>query len=315
MRDVFINRLTELAAADPRIMLITGDLGFGVLNEYQKRLPGQYLNAGVAEQNMTGLATGLALDGRIVFTYSIANFPTLRCLEQIRNDACYHDANVKIVAVGGGFSYGQLGMSHHATECLSILRVLPGITIVAPGDDWEARESADALIKTPGTCFIQLDRASAASSGLPGEMFQLGRARRLREGSDLTLVCTGGILGDTLAAAESLTEEGIACRVLQMHTLKPFDDEAIFAAARETGGILSIEEHTIEGGLGGLIAETCLEAGVLPRSFYRIGLRSGFATVVGSQPYLRKHYEIDTEAIKTAARRLCAARTLVRLSA
>jgi transketolase len=305
MRDVFINRLTELAAADPRIMLITGDLGFGVLNEYQKRLPRQYLNAGVAEQNMTGLATGLALEGRIVFTYSIANFPTLRCLEQIRNDACYHDANVKIVAVGGGFSYGQLGMSHHATECLSILRALPGLTMLAPGDDWEAAEAADALVYTPGTCFIQLDRAGAAFSGRPGEVFRLGRARRMREGRDMTLVCTGGMLGDTLTAAESLEREGIECRVLQMHTLKPFDDESIFAACRETGGIVSVEEHTVEGGLGGLIAETCLEAGVLPRQFHRIGLRSGFATIVGSQPYLRQYYGIDAEAIKSTVRRLC----------
>jgi transketolase len=315
MRDVFINRLTELAAADPRIMLITGDLGFGVLNEYQRRLPRQFLNAGIAEQNMTGLATGLALDGRIVFTYSIANFPTLRCLEQIRNDACYHDANVKIVAVGGGFSYGQLGMSHHATECLSILRALPGITIVAPGDDWEAMGAADALVKTPGTCFIQLDRASAATGGLPGETFQLGRTRRLRDGSDITLVATGGILGDTLAAADALAQEGVYCRVLSMHTIKPFDDEAIFAACRETGGIISIEEHTIEGGLGGLIAETCMEAGVLPRRFHRIGLRSGFATVVGSQSYLRRHYEIDADAIIACVKRQCSDRALVRLSA
>jgi transketolase len=304
MRDTFIARLTELAENDPRIMLLTGDLGFGVLNEFRARVPRQFLNVGVAEQNMTGLAVGLALEGRIVFTYSIANFPTLRCLEQIRNDACYHDANVKIVAVGGGFSYGQLGMSHHATECMSVLRALPGMTLLAPGDDTEAVAAADALVATPGTCFVQLDRCSADTGTAPQDAFQLGRARRLREGRDMTLVSTGGILGETLAAADQLSNEGIRCRILQMHTLRPFDEEAIFAACQETGGIVSVEEHSVEGGLGGTIAETCLEAGVLPRRFHRIGLRGGYASVVGSQSYLRHYYQMDAEAICNAVRLL-----------
>src|SRR3954468_17255260 len=154
MRDAFTRRLEELAAQDPRIFLITGDLGFGVLDPFEKKFPKQYLNAGVAEQNMTGLATGLALEGRVVFTYSIGNFPTLRCLEQIRNDAAYHEANVKIIAIGGGFSYGALGMSHHATEDLAILRAIPGITVVAPGDDLETRGATRALVETPGTCYL-----------------------------------------------------------------------------------------------------------------------------------------------------------------
>src|SRR5438477_5684348 len=137
MRDQFVKTLTALAETNSRIMLVTGDLGFGVLTGFKERFPRQHLNVGVAEQNMTGVATGLALEGRIVFTYSIANFSTLRCLEQIRSDAAYHGANVKIVAVGGGFSYGSLGMSHHATEDLGILRAL-GIPVIAPGCDWEA---------------------------------------------------------------------------------------------------------------------------------------------------------------------------------
>src|SRR5262249_44559906 len=160
--------------ADPRVFLITGDLGFGVLDSFSKKYPRQFLNAGVAEQNMTGLATGLALDGRVVFTYSIGNFPTLRCLEQIRNDAAYHGANVKVVAVGGGFSYGALGMSHHATEDLAIMRAL-GITVVAPACDWEASEAAAALVAQEGTCYIRLDRSSAGSTALEGEEFKLGR--------------------------------------------------------------------------------------------------------------------------------------------
>lgn len=286
-----------LAESNPRILLITGDLGFGVLTDFAQRFPRQYLNAGVAEQNMTGLATGLALEGRVVFTYSIANFPTLRCLEHIRNDAAYHDANVNVVAIGGGFSYGALGMSHHATEDLSIMRSLPGVTVVSPGDNWEAAEAVNALIASPGTSYLRLDKSSADETPTPGETFVLGQARRLREGSDVTLIVTGGILGVALAARENLAAKGIQCRVLSMHTIKPLDRDSVFAAARETGGIVTIEEHTIEGGLGGAVAEVCLEGGAIPRVFHRIGLRAGFSSVVGSQDYLRRAYELDETAI------------------
>lgn len=301
MRDAFVARLEKLAADDPRILLITGDLGFGVLDRFAGRFPAQYLNAGVAEQNMTALATGLALEGRVVFTYSIANFPTLRCLEQIRNDAAYHGADVKIVAIGGGFSYGALGMSHHATEDLAILRSL-GIPVIAPGCDWEAEEATDALVRTPGTCYLRLDRSSAGTTARPGEEFVLGRARRLRSGSDLTLISTGGILSVALAAAEQLAaEHGIESRVVSMHTVHPLDQREVIAAARETGGIVTIEEHTILGGLGGAVAEACLDAGAAPRAFHRVGLREGFASVVGSQDFLRHRYALDAPAIVAAA--------------
>ena len=306
MRDVFIQRLTELAESNPRVMLITGDLGFNVLNAFAERFPRQYLNAGVAEQNMTGLATGLAMEGRVVFTYSIANFPTLRCLEQIRNDACYHAANVKVVAIGGGFSYGALGVSHHATEDLSILRSLPELTVVAPGDDWEAAEATSALVTAPGTCYLRLDRSSAPATNRPDEQFQLGRARVIREGEDMTLMAVGGILGIALEAAERLVGEGIECRVVSMHTVKPLDREAILAACRETGGIVTIEEHTIDGGLGGAVAEVCLDAGVFPQTFHRVGLRAGFSSIVGDQDFLRSQYGMDARAIIAAVRTLLA---------
>lgn len=300
MRDSFTARLEHLAAADPRIFLVTGDLGFGVFDTFEKRFPKQYLNAGVAEQNMTGLATGIAMEGRIVFTYSIGNFPTLRCLEQVRNDAAYHEANVKVVAIGGGFSYGALGMSHHATEDLAIMRAI-GIPVVAPGCDWEAAEAVDALVKTPGTCYLRLDRASAGSTARTGEKFQLGRARTLRSGEDVTLIATGGILGEVLCAADRLAERGISCRVLSMHTVHPLDVDRVFTAARETGGIVTVEEHTINGGLGGAVAEACLDGGVAPRNFARLGLRHGFTSIVGSQEYLRSRYGLDARSIVTAA--------------
>jgi len=304
MRDAFVRALIEHAARDPRVVLITGDLGFGVLTEFAHRFPRQFLNAGVAEQNMTGLATGLALEGRIVFTYSIGNFPTLRPLEFIRNDAAYHGANVNIVAVGGGFSYGALGISHHATEDLAIMRALPDLTVVAPGDTWEAGQSVAALAAAPGTTYLRLDKSSAGDTSRPGEVFRLGSARRLREGEDLTLIAAGGILAVALQAAEQLAESGVSCRVLSMHTIKPLDQESILSAARETGGIVTIEEHTVDGGLGGAVAECCLEGGVAPRMFRRIGLRAGFSSIVGSQDYLRHMYGLDTPGVLGQVRAL-----------
>jgi transketolase len=304
MRDAFIARLLTLAQKDKRIVLITGDLGFKVFDEFISTLPRQFINAGISEQNMTTLATGLAMEGKIVFTYSIGNFPTLRCLEQIRNDAAYHNANVKVVSVGAGFSYGQLGISHHATEDISILRALPDVTLFSPGDDWEAMEATESLVTIPGTGILRLDRSSAGMTQMPGETFAAGKARMLRNGSDIGLVTTGGMLGVVLEAADELAKVGITSRVLQMHTLKPFDVDAVLEAVATTQGILSIEEHSVEGGLGGLISENILERGGRPGFFYRMGLRAGFSSVVGSQEYLRTRYGIDREAIVTTAARL-----------
>lgn len=301
MRDAFVRRLVQLAESDPRIFVVTADLGFGVLSKFAKAFPGQFLNVGVAEANMTGIATGLALDGRIVFTYSIGNFPTLRCLEQLRNDAAYHDANVKVVAIGGGFSYGPLGMSHHATEDLAIMRAIPGITVVSPGCLWEAEEATAAIVAWPGVCYLRFDKSSAGRTNRVDESFELGKIRTLREGRDVTLVATGGILGGALRAADRLAAAGIEARVLSVPTLRPFDADTIFAACRETGGLLTIEEHVVDGGLGGLVAETCLEHGVIPKAFVRIGIRTGFASVAGSQEYLRWQAGMDDDTIVARA--------------
>lgn len=300
MRDAFIQRLEQMVEADPRIFYITGDLGFGVIDRLVQRFPRNTLNAGVAEQNMTGLATGIALEGRIVYTYSIGNFPTLRCLEQIRNDAAYHGANVKVVCVGGGFSYGSLGMSHHATEDLAIMRAL-SIPTIAPGCIWEAAEATEALASTSGTCYLRLDKSSAGNTGRPNERFMVGKARVLRDGSDVTLIATGGILGAAMAAADELDRRRISCRVISMHTVFPIDEAAILAAARETGGIVTVEEHIAQGGLGSAVAEVCLDRGVTPPGFHRVALREGLVSAVGTQVYLRERFGIDERAIVAAA--------------
>jgi len=297
MRDAFVARLSELAESDPRIMLITGDLGFGVLTGYAKSFPKQFLNAGVAEQNMTGLAVGMAQEGRVVFTYSIANFPILRCLEQIRNDAAYHEVNVNVVSIGGGFSYGSLGMSHHATEDLAIMRAIPNITVVSPGCLWETQEATTACVNTPGVCYLRLDKSHAGRTNREGEEFKFGKARTLRDGTDAAIITTGGILADVLKAADQLADAGIGCQVVNVHCLKPFDSDTVLRAISNSKATVVVEEHVVEGGLAGAVSEACLDEGVFPGKFARLGLRSGFSSVVGSQSYLRSHYKIDTKSI------------------
>lgn len=286
-------------------MLLTGDLGFGVLNDFTARFPRQFLNMGVAEQNMTAVAAGLALEGHTVFTYSLGGFPTVRCLEQIRNDVCYHDANVKIVTVGGGMAYGAVGPTHHATEDLAMLRSLPGMHVFSPGDLWEAAECTRYLVSHRGPAYLRLDKSAAPATAQPGEAFRPGMIRTVREGSDVTLAATGGILGEALLAADALAELGVFCRVLSVHTVKPLDTDTLVAAASETGGMITIEEHAVDGGLGGAIAEALMETGAFPRFFVRMGLRNTFSSVVGSQQYLRKVYSLDAAAIvRTASAKL-----------
>lgn len=300
MRGAFFQALMELAEQDERITLVVGDLGFGVVEPFARKYPQRFLNPGVAEQNMTAVAAGMALMGKVVFTYSIANFPTIRCLEQVRNDVCYHRANVKVVAVGGGFAYGALGSTHHATEDLAITRSLPNIVVVAPGDPQEARLATRALAAHDGPAYLRLGRAGEASVHKDGLAFELGRAIRVREGRDLALISTGGMLETAVQAADGLAKKGIEARVLSMHTLKPLDEEAVLAAARETGGILTLEEHSVLGGLGGAVAEVLAESGVLKVPFRRLGLPSAFCSVVGSQEFLREKYGLSVSAVVAA---------------
>jgi transketolase len=254
---------------------------------------------------MIGLATGLALEGKTTFTYSIANFATLRCLEQIRNDAAYHGANVNVVCIGGGFSYGPLGISHHATEDLAILRSIPDITVVAPCGYWETMEATEALAEIKGTCYLRLDKSAGADKpDNNNEIFQIGKARKIREGSDCTIIVTGGILEEVLLAYDTLTSEGISTRILNMHTIKPIDESAIMKACAETGAIITVEEHTVYGGLGGSVAEVLMYSNTVPKKFLCIGLEDGFSSIIGSQAYLRQHYRLDAKSITDRVRSL-----------
>lgn len=305
MRDAFVNSITELAQSDSKVMLLTGDLGFGIFNDYSERFPDQFLNVGVAEQNMVGVATGMALEGYKVFTYSIANFATLRCLEQIRNDACYHEANITVVASGGGFTYGSLGMSHHATEDVAILRALPGVTVVVPADAWESGEATKALAHRSGVGYLRIEKSGMHTVRDEFEKFEIGKARRLKEGQDLSFFSMGGIISEVLAAVQKLESNlQISCRVVSMHSLKPLDQEEVIQAAKETGGIISVEEHTRIGGLGSAISELLMTQNCFPECFRSIGLDDKYVSLVGDQNYLRKSSGLDAESIYSQALQL-----------
>ncbi len=302
MRDEFIRTLTDLAKNDRDIMLITGDLGFGVLTKFWTDLPAQFVNAGVAEQNMTGLAAGMALEGKTVFTYSIANFPTLRCLEQIRNDACYHGAAVKVVAIGGGFAYGSLGITHHATEDIAIMRALPDITVIAPGDPAEVAAATRAIAALPGTCYLRLGRGGEPRVHQGEIEFTVGKAIRLFSGSDIAIIATGGILKQAADAREALITTGLDVALYSMHTVKPLDCEAIAEAARTAKLIVTVEEHSVVGGLGGAVAETIAQLPSAKAALKIIGLEAGFSSVVGDQEYLRGVYGLSAEEIAQTIR-------------
>jgi transketolase len=297
MRSAFIRTLVELAEKDGRVSLIVGDLGFGVVEPFAEKFPSRFVNAGVAEQDMTGIAAGMALCGKVVFTYSIANFPTLRCLEQIRNDVCYHNADVKVVSVGGGLAYGALGVTHHATEDIAVMRALPSMTVVAPGDPLEAELATRALVAQPGPAYLRLGRSGEPSVHSHGIDFQIGKSIQLSEGSDVTLIATGTMLYTAVQVAEQLSQEGIQARVLSMHTIKPLDAEAVLAAASETDAIVTIEEHSVLGGLGSAVAEILAENPDFRVPFKRLGLPPTFTRLVGSQEYLKEAYSLTVTGI------------------
>lgn len=304
MRTAFIHTLIDCARANERIWLLVGDLGYSVVEPFREEFPDRFINVGVAEQNMTGIAAGLAISGKVVFTYSIANFPTLRCLEQIRNDVCYHNLNVKIVAVGGGFAYGAQGMTHHATEDLAIMRVLPNMTVVAPGDPVEAALATRAIIEWHGPSYLRLGKAREPVVHKTSPDFQIGKAIVVREGSDVTLIATGGMLYNTVQAAEQLAQQGIQTRLLSMHTLKPLDSKAVVAAARQTKAIITVEEHSTIGGLGSAVAEVLAELGNSHVTFRRIGIKDEFCQQVGSQEYLRGICGLSVDSIIEVVRSL-----------
>lgn len=295
MRISFISTLCELARVDENIWLVCGDLGYSVLEPFAEEFPDRFVNAGVAEQNMTGLAAGLALSGKTVFTYSIANFPVMRCFEQIRNDVCYHNLNVKVVAVGGGLAYGTQGYTHHGVEDLAIMRVLPNMTVIAPGDPIETRFAVQSLAQQKGPGYLRLGKASEPVVHQTEPVFEIGKAIRLLEGKDVALISTGGMLETTMTTANELQKAGVDVTVLSMHTVQPLDENAVKNAAKECRAIITIEEHAV-GGLGSAVGELLAQLDYNPR-FRMMRLNREPVKHAGSQNFLRTTHGLDVNGI------------------
>ena len=286
MRSAFVKTLIECARRDPRIILLTGDLGFMALEPFIKEFPKRYINAGVAEANMVGMAAGLASTGKKVFVYSIIPFVTMRCLEQLRNDVCYHNFDVKVVGVGSGYSYSTMGATHHAIEDIGALRSLPNLRIVSPGDPLEVELAVKALVKDNGPAYLRLGKRGEPVLHKKMPKFRLGQAIIMKSGKDVSLISSGSILVNALKASEELEKEGIRTTLVSMPFIKPIDAATVKNLAQKTKAVVTIEEHNIIGGLGSAVAEVIAESPYKP-VFRRLGVRDYFVPKVGSQEYLR----------------------------
>lgn len=297
MRAAFVKTLLDIAKKDKNVHLLTGDLGFVVLQPFWDEVPDQITNVGIAEQSMTGIAAGMALSGKVVFTYSIGNFPTMRCLEQIRNDCAYHNANVKVVCIGAGFVYGSLGMSHHATEDIAIMRSLPDVTVMAPGDLTESAAATQAIYKQNGTCYLRLGRGGEKKIHETIDNFQIGKAIKVKDGDNIVIFSTGSIFDEVLGAVELLKQSNINPAVFTFPTIKPIDKELIEYCSNKFDVILTVEEHNIVGGFGSAVAEVLAEMTNRTSYLVRIGLNDTYSSIVGTQKYLRDAYGISANKI------------------
>ncbi len=301
MRSAFAQALLDLAAEDERIVLLTGDLGFAVLEPFAERFPDRFWNAGVAEQNMVGLATGLAEAGHTPYVYSIATFASMRGYEFVRNGPILHELPVRVVGIGGGMDYGHNGVTHYALEDAGIMRVQPGIAVIAPADPEQTRAALPAIQALPGPAYLRLGKESQAVPGLDGR-FALGRAERIGEGRDVALVALGGMAATAVEAAELLAADGVEASVLVVSSLNPAPTEDLVAALADVPLALSAEAHYVNGALGSLVAETIAEHGLGCR-LVRAGLRAMPIGATGSRPHLYERHGLAPDQVASRALR------------
>jgi transketolase len=303
-RDAFVATLESLAEADPRIVVLCNDsVSSTKLVRFAERFPDRCLNVGIAEQAMVGMAAGLAIGGKVPFVAAAGAFLTGRALEQIKNDLAYTDTNVKLYAVSTGLAYGALGATHHSIEDIAWLRAIANMTVIVPADPLETAQAATVAAETHGPIYLRISRMGVPAVHGDDFTFQIGRASHLRDGHDVTLIACGTLVCRALAAAELLAAEGIQARVLNMATLRPIDREAIMAAAHETGAIVTVEEHTVHGGLGSAVAEVVVQSTPVPMRI--LGVPGVFAPT-GSTEFLFEHFGLTAQAIAAAARELVA---------
>ncbi|MFO1321939.1 MAG: transketolase C-terminal domain-containing protein [Burkholderiales bacterium] len=298
MRNAFADEITRLAPEDPRLVLLSGDIGNKLFDKFKAAGPGRFFNCGVAEANMMGVAAGMALSGLRPVIYTITPFTTTRCYEQIRVDVCYHRAPVIIVGTGSGLSYAELGPTHHSCEDLAILRVLPGMTVLAPGDSNELRQLLRAALRQDGPVYMRIGKKGEPAilpDGAPPLV--IGQAARLRDGADVCLIGCGTVLSEVLKAADLLASRGIQARVESFHTVKPLDTAALDDAFRRYPLVAVCEEHSRLGGLGSAIAEWRCEQPGTPGALLSIAVDDTFMHEVGTQEYARRRFGIDADSI------------------
>lgn len=280
------------ARKDPRVFVITPDLGFSVLEVFAQELPDQFLNVGIAEQNAVGVAAGLALSGKTVYVYSIIPFVTMRCFEQVRVDVAYMNTNVRLVGVGAGLSYGPAGATHHAIEDIAIMRALPNMTVCCPGDPVEAREIVNKSFDHNGPMYIRLGRNGETRIHSDTTRIDIGESIMVREGTDLIIITTSNMLEYGLEWVEWGNIKGKSVGLLSMPTIKPFDVQFIKQIIARKIPIMTLEEHNIIGGLGSAVAEVIAESGE-KAVFHRIGIRDEYYHGIGSQKFLRSRLQKD----------------------
>lgn len=296
--EVFADTLMALAKADAGVLAVTSDSrGSGKLGPFAQALPEQIVEVGIAEQNLVGIAAGLASTGKRVFAVSPACFLTARSLEQIKNDVAYSDNPVNVIGISAGVSYGALGTTHHSLHDLAALRAINNIEIIVPADNDEARAAIEYAAASKHPVYVRFGKAPLYD--LPGDAPRIGRARIVRDGTDLAFIATGETVIHALLAAGSLGRRGVSCRVISVHTVRPLDTEAIVAAARDCGAVVTVEEHMIHGGLGEACAAAILQAGVAV-PFRMVGIPDEY-TVTGSQADIFRHYGISMEGLEQVA--------------
>jgi transketolase len=300
VRQAFAKTLAALAEKDPRVLLLTGDLGYMALEPFSEKFPRRFFNVGVAEQNMVGLATGLAEGGFLPFVYSIVTFAALRPYEFIRNGPILHKLPVRIAGVGGGFEYGHAGPTHHGLEDIGVMRLQPGLTVVAPADHEQARAALSATWNLPGPVFYRLGKDDkSVVPGLDGR-FEIGRAQVVREGEDLLLIAMGSITLEAVRAAEDLARRGVSSTVAVVASIQPAPVADLVALLSRFPAALTIEAHYVVGGLGSLVSEIIAEEGIGCR-LLRCGVRRGADGASGSQEFLHGIHGLSREALVATA--------------
>lgn len=302
-RQVICDTLMELAKDDKDIYVLTSDSrGSASMTNFANEYPKQFVEVGIAEQNLVGIAAGLATIGKKCFAASPACFLTMRSIEQVKVDVAYSNTNVKLIGISGGVSYGALGMSHHSLQDIAVMRAIPNMDIFLPADRFETEKLVRELVKYDKPAYIRIGRNPVDDVYESTDFdFQIGKANVMREGKDITIIATGETVKPAIEASDELKELGIKCRVLNMHTIKPLDKEAIIKAAKETGHIITVEEHSIYGGLGAAVSEVVVQNAPVPMKI--VGIKDE-AAITGTSKEIFNYYGLSKENLVKLAKEL-----------